>query len=313
MTTLIVTHPACIAHDPGPGHPEAPARLKAVLHGLKQWEGSATAAAGAIAWAEAPLAPRDALLLVHGMQHVDRVLNAVPKSGTVYLDPDTGLSPASGRAAMRAVGAIVAAVDAVVAGEAQNALAAVRPPGHHAEPNRSMGFCLFNNVAIGAAHAREAHGLRRVAVADFDVHHGNGTEAAFRNDEDSFFASSHQFPHYPGTGSGRDDNAHIRNAPLAPGSGRAEFRDAWARNLLPALEQFAPDLILISAGFDAHRKDPLAQINLEEEDFAWVTEEICAIAKKCCAGRVVATLEGGYDLDALAASVVAHVGVLARQ
>jgi acetoin utilization deacetylase AcuC-like enzyme len=175
-----------------------------------------------------------------------------------------------------------------------------------------MGFCLFNNVAIGAVHARRNHGLGRVAVVDFDVHHGNGTEAAFREDDELFFASSHQFPHYPGTGSGRNDSAHILNAPLAPGSGSAEFRAAWARRLLPALEQFAPELILISAGFDAHRSDPLADINLEEADFAWVTREIRAIAESCCAGRLVSTLEGGYDLDALAASAVAHVAELAR-
>jgi acetoin utilization deacetylase AcuC-like enzyme len=312
VTTIILTHPVCVEHDPGKGHPEAPARLKAVLGGLERWEASGVATPGVISWAEAPLAGRDALLLVHGAEHVDRVLQAVPKSGTAYLDPDTGLSPATGEAALRAAGAITAAVDAVMAAEAQNAFAAVRPPGHHAEPDRAMGFCLFNNVAIGAAHARRNHGLGRVAVVDFDVHHGNGTEAAFRNDDELFFASSHQFPHYPGTGSGRNDSAHILNAPLAPGSGSAEFRAAWARRLLPALEQFAPELILVSAGFDAHRSDPLADINLEEADFAWVTGEIRAIAESCCAGRLVSTLEGGYDLDALAASAVAHVAELAR-
>ena len=312
MATHILTHPSCVDHDPGRGHPEAPARLQAVVDGLERWEASGDAAPGAITWVEAPSAARDVLLLVHSADHVDRVLNAVPKSGTAYLDPDTGLSPETGNAAMRAAGAITAGVDAVIAGRAQNAFAAVRPPGHHAEPSRAMGFCLFNNVAIGAAHARKNHGLGRVAVVDFDVHHGNGTEAAFRDDDGYFFASSHQFPYYPGTGSGLDDSAHILNAPLAPGSGSAEFRAAWGRRLLPALEQFAPELILISAGFDAHRRDPLADINLEEADFAWVTGEIRAIAENCCAGRLVSTLEGGYDLEALAASAVAHVEVLAR-
>ena len=313
MTTLILTHPSCVGHDPGAGHPESPARLKAVLDGLERWETSTAAPAGAITWVEAPLAERDKLLLVHGADHIDRVLQAVPKRGTNYLDPDTGLSPETGDAALRAVGAITAAVDAVIAGEAQNAFAAIRPPGHHAEPDSAMGFCLFNNAAIGATHAQRNHGLRRVAVVDFDVHHGNGTEAAFRDDDALFFASSHQFPHYPGTGSGRDDSAHILNAPLVPGSGSGEFRAAWGRFLLPALEQFAPELILISAGFDAHRKDPLADINLDEADFAWATEEIRTIAARCCAGRLVSTLEGGYDLAALVASAVAHVDVLARQ
>jgi len=312
VTTLIITHPACIDHDPGSGHPEAPARLKAVLGGLERWEAE-TAVPGAITWVEAPKAERDTLILVHGAEHVDRVLQAVPHSGTAYLDPDTGLSPATGNAARRAAGAVTAAVDAVLGGAARNAFAAVRPPGHHAEPNRAMGFCLFNNVAIGALHARKKHGLGRIAVVDFDVHHGNGTEAAFRDDDGLFFASSHQFPHYPGTGSGRHDSDHILNAPLAPGSGSAEFRAAWGERLLPALEQFAPELILISAGFDAHRKDPLADINLVEADFAWVTGEIRAIAESRCAGRLVSTLEGGYDLDALAASAVAHVEALARQ
>ena len=313
MTTLILTHPACIDHDPGSGHPEAPARLKAVLDGLQRWEAAGSAASGAIAWVEAPKAERGALLLVHGAEHVDRVLGAVPNSGTAYLDPDTGLSPATGDALMRAVGAVTAGVDAVLGGAAQNAFAAVRPPGHHATPNRAMGFCLFNNIAIGALHARRNHGLGRIAVLDFDVHHGNGTEAVFRDDDGLFFASSHQFPYYPGTGSGRHDSAHILNAPLASGSGSAEFRAAWGQHLLPALEQFAPELVLISAGFDAHRRDPLADINLVEADFAWATGEIRAIAESCCAGRLVSTLEGGYDLDALAASAVAHVEALARQ
>jgi acetoin utilization deacetylase AcuC-like enzyme len=311
MTTLILSHPACIEHQPGDGHPEAPSRLTAVLEGVTCWEERDSAGVDALAWVEAPLVDREVLTLAHDPDHVDRVLAAIPASGLSYLDPDTGLSPGTKEACLRAAGAIVAAVDAVITGAADNAFAAVRPPGHHAEPARSMGFCLFNNVAIGALHARKAHGLNRVAVVDFDVHHGNGTEAAFRDDEDLFFASSHQFPHYPGTGSGSRDNDHIVNAPLAPGAGSKEFRAAWERQILPALQDFGPEMVLISAGFDAHMRDPLAQINLTEDDFAWVTAEIRTIAGACCEGRVVSTLEGGYDLDALAASAAAHVAALA--
>lgn len=313
MSTLVLSHPACLGHDAGPGHPESPARLDAVLGALERWQESAAGrpAAGALAWGEAPAASRDALLLVHTPAHVDRVLAAIPDAGYGHLDPDTGMCRGSREAAFRAAGAATAAVDTVIAGRARNAFAAVRPPGHHAEPARSMGFCLFNNIAIAAFHARNAHGLRRVAVVDFDVHHGNGTEAIFRDDEELFFASSHQFPNYPGTGSGKRDNDHIMNAPLPPGSGGEAFRIAWSGRILPALAAFAPELILISAGFDAHMKDPLAQLNLEEADFAWVTAEIRRVAEDCCDGRIVSTLEGGYDHDALAASAVAHVGVLA--
>ncbi|MCZ6638204.1 MAG: histone deacetylase family protein [Alphaproteobacteria bacterium] len=311
MTTLILSHPACLDHRPGEGHPEAPARLKAVLEGLQDWQ--QTAGAGALAWVEAPLADREKLILVHAPDHVDTVLEAIPEDGFAYLDADTGLSPGTREAALRAAGAVVAAVDAVVSGAARNAFAAVRPPGHHAEPSRSMGFCLFNNIAIGALHAREAHGLDRVAVVDFDVHHGNGTEAAFREDDGLFFASSHQFPFYPGTGSGKRDSDHILNAPLAPGSGGREFRAAWQGRILPALRDFEPEMVFISAGFDAHTRDPLAQINLTQDDFAWVTGEIRSIAEACCSGRIVSTLEGGYDLDALAASAVAHVAALAAE
>ena len=312
MTTLILSHPACLDHRPGEGHPEAPARLKAVLEGLERWqnEGAGGGDDDALAWVEAPLADREKLSLVHPPDHVERVLAAIPEAGLAYLDPDTGLSPGTREAALRAAGAVVAAVDAVMSGAAHNAFAAVRPPGHHAEPARAMGFCLFNNIAIGALHARKTHGLTRVAVVDFDVHHGNGTEAAFGGDEGLFFASSHQFPHYPGTGSGRQDNDHIVNAPLTPGSGGQEFRAAWEGRILPALRNFGPEMVFISAGFDAHRCDPLAQINLTEDDFAWVTGEIRAIAEAFCEGRVVSTLEGGYDLAALAASAVAHVAAL---
>jgi acetoin utilization deacetylase AcuC-like enzyme len=227
------------------------------------------------------------------------------------LDGDTSLSPGSGEAALRAAGAVAAAVDAVAAGESANAFCAVRPPGHHAEPATAMGFCLFNNVAVGAHQARSAHGLRRIAVMDFDVHHGNGTQAMFERDPELFYASTHQMPLYPGTGSvGETGCGNICNAPLPPNAGSAEFRAAMSRRVLPALVAFAPDMLLISAGFDAHRADPLANLRLEEADYAWATDELLDLAARHCGGRVVSTLEGGYDLDALAASAAAHVGRL---
>ena len=239
------------------------------------------------------------------------MLGAVPSSGHVGIDSDTILSPASGAAALRAAGAVVAAVDAVVAKEADNAFCAVRPPGHHAEPERAMGFCLFNNAAIGALRAREVHGLSRVAVVDFDVHHGNGTQAAFEADGNLFYASTHQYPLYPGTGAASETGVgNIVNVPLRPMSGSSQFRLAMTERILPALEAFRPELVLVSAGFDAHRSDPLAQLLLEESDYTWVTEKLLEIAYRYAEGRLVATLEGGYDLAALAASVAAHLRVL---
>jgi len=222
------------------------------------------------------------------------------------------LSPGSGEAALRASGALVDAVDAVVGGEVDNAFCAVRPPGHHAEPARPMGFCLFNSVAVGAEHARNAFGLARAAVVDFDVHHGNGTQAMFWDDEGLFYASTHQFPHYPGTGAVDETGAHgnIANAPLAPGSGSDAFRKAFERIVIPALDGFRPEIVFISAGFDAHERDPLAQINLVEEDYAWATDQLVAVADTHAEGRVVSVLEGGYDLSALASSAAAHVARL---
>jgi acetoin utilization deacetylase AcuC-like enzyme len=303
MTTALFTHPACELHDPGPGHPESPARLRAVLAAL-----DAPAFAG-LARHAAPLATEEQIARVHPPELIHHLLGAVPQAGHAMVDGDTILSPGSAEAALRAAGALCAAVDAVMAGNARNAFCAVRPPGHHAEPETAMGFCLFNNVAIGAAHARAAHGLTRIAVVDFDVHHGNGTQAAFEADADLFFASSHQSPLYPGTGSVVERGVgNIFNAPLAPGAGSEEFRAAWSERLLPALRDFKPEFILISAGFDAHEDDPLANLNLTDEDYAWITREILAIAEACCEGRVVSTLEGGYDLEALARSVSAHVG-----
>jgi acetoin utilization deacetylase AcuC-like enzyme len=236
------------------------------------------------------------------------VLEAIPTEGYVLLDGDTTASPGSGEAALRAAGALIAAIDAVINGEAANAFCAVRPPGHHAESDQAMGFCLFNNVAIGAAHARQAHGLERVAVIDFDVHHGNGTQHMFEQDPGLFYASTHQWPLYPGTGAPEEQGCgNILNVPLPPGAGSAEFREAMAEIVLPVLDQFGPDLVIISAGFDAHAADPLAMLELVEADYAWVTKALAELAWTHCGGRVVSALEGGYDLAALARSAAAHV------
>jgi len=305
MTTLLYSHPACLAHDPGRHHPESPARLRAVLAALEEREFAG------LERREAPEAAREDLLRVHPRRHVEGVLGAVPQTGHVGIDADTVLSPASGEAALRAAGAVVAAVDAVVRREADNAFCAVRPPGHHAEPRRAMGFCLFNNAAIGALRAREVHGLARVAVVDFDVHHGNGTQAAFEADGSLFYASAHQYPLYPGTGAASETGVgNIVNVPLRPMAGSNQFRLGLTQRILPALDAFRPELVLVSAGFDAHRSDPLAQLMLDEADYTWVTEKLLEIAYRHAEGRLVATLEGGYDLPALAASAAAHVRVL---
>lgn len=306
MTTLLFTHPACLEHDPGRFHPEAPARLAAVLEAL-----SAPGFA-ALDRREAPPATREQLERVHPADHVDFVLSRIPEHGHASVDADTTVSPGSGEAALRAAGAVCAAVDAVVRGDATNAFCAVRPPGHHAEPGRAMGFCLFSNLALGAFHARAAHRLQRIAVVDFDVHHGNGTQAAFWNDQDLLFASTHQMPLYPGTGAAGERGAHnnVLNVPLPPGSGSVEFRRVMSERILPRLAAFEPQLLMISAGFDAHAGDPLAGLAFEDEDFAWATEEICRIADHACRGRVVSALEGGYDLEALGRSAAAHVGAL---
>jgi acetoin utilization deacetylase AcuC-like enzyme len=306
MTTLLFSHPACTQHDPGPMHPESPARLRAVLSRL---EGSDFAA---LERREAPLASREQVARVHPGGYVDAVLAAVPERGHVGLDADTILSPASGEAALRAAGAVAAAVDAVVAGEAANAFCAVRPPGHHAEPGRAMGFCLFNSVAVGALQARAVHGLTRIAVMDFDVHHGNGTQAMFWDDADLLYASTHQMPLYPGTGHAEERGAagNIVNAPLSPGAGSGDFRKAMTGIILPAITDFVPDLVMISAGFDAHADDPLAGLNFQDQDYAWATDQLLALARETCGGRLVSTLEGGYDLGALADSAAAHVASL---
>jgi acetoin utilization deacetylase AcuC-like enzyme len=306
MTTLLYTHPACFDHDPGSYHPEAPARLAVVLEALSAPEFAR------LDRREAPQASIEDLTRVHPPQFVERLLAAVPEAGHIGIDADTVMSPASGEAALRAAGALAAAVDAVVSGEASNAFCAVRPPGHHAEPNRAMGFCLFNNVAVGALRARQVYGLARVAVVDFDVHHGNGTQACFWDDANLFYGSTHQSPLYPGTGRASETGArgNIVNVPLPPLSGSQAFRLGMTRTLLPALDEFAPQMLLISAGFDAHRADPLAQLQLDESDYTWATERLIEIADRHAGGRVVSTLEGGYDLVALGASAAAHVRVL---
>jgi acetoin utilization deacetylase AcuC-like enzyme len=305
MTTFLYTHPACLDHDPGRHHPESPARLRAVLAALDDPEFAR------LERREAPEATLDDLSRVHPRRHVERILGAVPISGHVGIDADTILSPASGAAALRAAGAVIAAVDVVVSKEADNAFCAVRPPGHHAEPQRAMGFCLFNNAAIGALRAREVHGLARVAVVDFDVHHGNGTQAAFETDGALFYASTHQYPLYPGTGAASETGVgNIVNVPLRPMSGSSQFRLGMTQRILPALDAFRPDLMLVSAGFDAHKNDPLAQLLLDEDDYTWVTEKLLEMAYRHAEGRFIATLEGGYDLAALGASVAAHIRVL---
>jgi len=305
MTTLLLTHPACLEHDTGFGHPESADRLRAIDDALSgdtfknlQRE-------------EAPRADLSQIERLHPKAYVETVHAEIPKKHHNWLDPDTVVSPGSWEAALRAAGAIIRAVDQVAAGHADNAFCAVRPPGHHAEPSHAMGFCLFNNVAIGALHARVAHGAKRLAIVDFDVHHGNGTQAAFWTDRDVFYGSTHQMPLFPGTGALDETGVgNIFNAPLAPGDGSEEFRAAYEDRILPALDTFAPDFLLVSAGFDAHLKDPLAQLRLLEPDFAWVTEKLLQAAAKHTGGKLVSTLEGGYDLDALAASTAVHVQAL---
>jgi acetoin utilization deacetylase AcuC-like enzyme len=305
MTTLLLSHPDCIAHEPGPHHPEAPGRIAAVLDAL------ADPRFAGLERRAAPLGDKADLARVHGEAFVDALLAAIPRDGYARIDADTIVSPGSGMATLRAAGAVTAAVDAVIAGEAENAFCAVRPPGHHAEPQRAMGFCLFNSIAVAARRAQAVHGLKRIAILDFDVHHGNGSQAVAQDDPTLFFASSHQFPLYPGTGAADETGiGNVFNVTLPAGTGGANFRRGWERTILPALDAFAPELLLVSAGFDAHRADPLAGLELEEADFAWVTTRLCEAARRHARGRLVSVLEGGYDLPALGASAAAHVGAL---
>jgi acetoin utilization deacetylase AcuC-like enzyme len=306
MSVALFTHPDMIEHRPGPGHPERPERLRAVLDALD----AAALDLDRRAATEAGIVDLERL---HPPGYVARILTSAPAEGVNVLDPDTILSPGSVRAARLAAGAVVDAVRAVARGETARAFAAVRPPGHHAEPDRSMGFCLFSNVAV-AARVAQSEGMARVAVVDFDVHHGNGTQAAFQADDSLFLGSIHQMPLYPGTGAVSETGVgNIVNAPVPPHAAREAWRSTFSGGLLSALEAFAPDLILISAGFDAHRRDPLAHQSLEAEDFAWATRAVLEVARSCCAGKVVSSLEGGYDLEGLGRSAVAHVQALGEE
>ena len=304
MATLLISHPSFLEHDTGPYHPERPDRLRAILGALED-----PAFDGLVRLA-APAASMEEMTRVHPQDYVEAILGIQPAPGEhVHVDGDTVMSQGSAEAIQRAAGAVVAGVDAVMQGKVRTAFAAVRPPGHHAAPGVPGGFCLINNAAVGARHAQAKYGVERVAIVDFDVHHGQGTQAVVEPDPTLFYASTHQYPLYPGTGSPREtgtDN-NVVNVPLRAGSGSAEFRAAWSERILPMLDDFAPELVIVSAGFDAHRADPLAQLEVETEDFVWLTEELLAIADRHAQGRLVSVLEGGYDLNALAESVATHV------
>ncbi len=303
MTTAYISHPACLLHDMGRGHPECPARLKAIEDSL--------IASGILPLLrhDAPRATREQLARVHGEAYIDAIEAAQPAEGLAMLDPDTWMNPHTWEAALRAAGAVVLATDLVMAGRAENAFCNVRPPGHHATRNQAMGFCFFNNVAVGVAHALEHYGLERVAIVDFDVHHGNGTEDIFRDDPRVLLCSSFQHPFYPHCGADTV-SAHIIPAPLPAGTDGAGFRAAVTEKFLPALNRFKPQMIFVSAGFDAHREDGMAGLKLVEADYAWITQEIKKAAAAHASRRIVSTLEGGYDLPALGRSAAAHVNVL---
>ncbi|MBV1700002.1 MAG: histone deacetylase family protein [Hyphomicrobiales bacterium] len=306
MSTLLITHPDCLEHLTPSGHPERPERLRAVESALTAEKFQS------LVRVQAPRASLETIALCHPMDYVTEVRDATPREGLVRLDADTSMSPGSFEAALRAVGGAVYAVDEVIGKKAANAFVATRPPGHHAETARPMGFCLFDNAAIAARHAQKQHGIARAAIVDFDVHHGNGSQEIFWADKTVMYCSTHQMPLFPGTGavseSGEFDT--VVNAPLRPGDGGQAFRDAFESRVLPRLRDFKPELIIISAGFDAHMRDPLANINLVEADFAWATQKIMDVADGCANGRVVSLLEGGYDLEALASSAAAHVTAL---
>jgi acetoin utilization deacetylase AcuC-like enzyme len=302
VTTLLLHHAAFLNHLTPVGHPERPDRLRALHAALDTQEFAS------LVRVEAALAEPETALLCHSERYVEAIRRAIPSEGLTRVDMDTTASPGSWEAALRAIGAALHAVDCVARGEADNAFCAVRPPGHHAEQEKAMGFCLFDTVAIAARYAQKTHGMDRVAIVDWDVHHGNGTQAIFWSDPSVLYASTHQMPLFPGTGDPSETGAgNIFNAPLSPGEGTAEFKEAFTEYILPALRTFTPDLILISAGFDAHHRDPLAEIGLEADDFAWATAELMEVADKSAGGRVVSLLEGGYDLKGLAASAAAHI------
>jgi acetoin utilization deacetylase AcuC-like enzyme len=306
IVTLLLSHPACLDHDTGAGHPERPGRLRAIAGALDHPRFAR------LRRMDAPGIDRAAVLRVHPADYADAIEAAPPARGRICLDPDTVMSAKSFTAIAHCVGGVVAAVDEVMRGGAKNAFVAMRPPGHHAGTGSPMGFCIFNNAAIAARHAQATHGVERVAILDFDVHHGNGTQEIFWSDASVLYASSHQMPLFPGTG-GRDEcgeHDNIVNAPLRAGDNGEIFREALETALLPRINAFRPDLIVISAGFDAHRRDPLGGLDLVEGDFAWATTRLMEIAEKHAKGRIVSVLEGGYDLEGLANSAAAHVEAL---
>lgn len=300
MKTALITHADCLMHVTPPGHPEQVARLEHILHALEPLDLNRVGA---------PMAADDDLLRVHPVEYINGLRDILPEDGFFQVDGDTHMSPGSLDAAYRAAGGVLKAVDMVLGNEAQNAFVAVRPPGHHAETSTAMGFCLFGNVALGAKHALDYHGLKRVAVVDFDVHHGNGTQDLLYDEPRALVITSQQMPLWPGTGEASETGAYdnVMNVPLPPESDGAHMRAVYSEDVFPRLRAFDPELILVSAGFDAHRDDPLAQLNWETEDFAWLAKELCDIAAQTCQGRVVSVLEGGYDLEALALSAKAHV------
>ena len=306
MSTLLLSHAACLDHLNPMGHPERPERLRAIEQALEAEKFHL------LLREKAPLAPAEIIALCHPMDYIEALRDAAPDQGMVQLDADTSMSPGSYEAALRAVGGGMQAVDAVMTRKARNAFVAVRPPGHHTETARPMGFCLFNSAAIAARYAQKKHGAERAAVVDFDVHHGNGSQDIFWSDQTVMYCSTHEMPLYPGTGAigerGKFNN--IVNAPLSAGDGGDAFREAFEVVILPRLRAFKPDILIISAGFDAHTRDPLANLNLVEADYAWVTKKLMEVADECAGGRVVSMLEGGYDLQGLSRSVAAHVSAL---
>ena len=306
MTTLLISHPACLQHLTPMGHPERPDRLRAVEQALSAEKFQM------LAREQAPMASLESIALCHPMQYIQEIREACPREGLIHLDADTSMSPGSFEAALRAAGGATFAVDEVFAGKTKNAFVATRPPGHHAETARPMGFCYFDNVAIAARHAQKQHGLARAAIVDFDVHHGNGSQEIFWDDKSVMYCSTHQMPLFPGTGAVIESGEHdtIVNAPLRPGDGGAAFRAAFETRILPRLAEFKPELLIVSAGFDAHMRDPLANINLDEKDFTWATQKLMDVADRYAGGRLVSVLEGGYDLQGLGNSVAAHVTAL---
>ncbi len=308
MSTLLITHAACLEHLTPLGHPERPDRLRAIERALEAEKFQT------LARVQAPIAPIETIALCHPMDYITAVREAGPKEGLIHLDADTAMSPGTFEAALRAAGGAIHAVDEVLTKKANNAFIATRPPGHHAETARPMGFCLFDNAAIAARYAQRHYGIANAAIVDFDVHHGNGSQQIFWSDKTVMYCSTHQMPLFPGTGAVGETGEHntVVNAPLRPGDGAQAFRAALESRILPRLTEFKPELVIISAGFDAHMRDPLANINLAEADFAWATQKIMDVADRFAGGRVISLLEGGYDLQALGNSVAAHVATLMR-